>query len=165
MAIKIKNRHRLKQKDRRMVQQRIQEVFAESIIDEDAVIEKGRIDEKEILFIDNNPCFFKDDNTLFFTIPGILSLHPSKREVVVDMGAVRFVTNGADVMSPGIIDADKTIETGQQVWIGDEQHHKPLAVGIALIDGEEMIAADAGKAVKMKHYIGDQLWKKLQAIE
>ncbi len=165
MSIKIKNRHRLKQKDRRQVNDMIKNAFGESIIGDDATIEKGRMDETEIIFIDDIPCFFNEDEKLFFTVPGLLSLQPSKREVVVDMGAVRFVTNGADVMSPGIVDADPLIETGQQVWIGDEQHHKPLAVGVALIDGEDMVVADAGKAVKMKHYIGDQIWKKLQAIE
>lgn len=165
MSIKIKNRHRLKQKDKRRMQQMIQEIFAESVIDEDAVIEKGRMEDNEILFVDDVPCFFKQNDTLFFTIPGVLFLKPSKREVVVDMGAVRFVTNGADVMSPGIVDADHFILSGQQVWIADEQHHKPLAVGVALMDGEEMISAQSGKAVEMNHYIGDKLWKKLQTIE
>ena len=165
MSIKIKNKHRLKQKDKRKMLQMIQDIFDELIISDDAVIETGRLDEKQILFIDEIPCFFKEQEKLFFTIPGLLSLHPSKREVVVDMGAVRFVTNGADVMSPGIVDADDSIVTDQEVWISDEQHHKPLAVGIALMDGETMVAAQSGKAVEMKHFIGDQLWKKLQTIE
>jgi PUA domain protein len=81
------------------------------------------------------------------------------------MGAVRFVTNGADVMAPGIVDADASIEKGHQIWICDERHHKPLAVGIALLNGNEMISAEKGKAVKLKHYIGDGLWKKIQSIE
>jgi predicted RNA-binding protein (TIGR00451 family) len=74
------------------------------------------------------------------------------------MGAIKFVTNGADVMGPGIVDADKGISENDPVWICDEKHHKPLAVGIATINGEQMINKIKGKAVKVIHYVGDNLW-------
>ena len=77
---------------------------------------------------------------------------------MVDMGAVKFVTNGADVMAPGIVDADLDIEDGNSVWICDQQHRKPLAVGSALMNGEDMKNKSSGKAVKIIHYIGDELW-------
>ena len=75
------------------------------------------------------------------------------------MGAVGFVTNGADVMSPGIVDADPQIQPGDLIWIADETHNKPLGVGEALLTGEEMIANTKGKAIKNIHYIGDALWE------
>ena len=77
---------------------------------------------------------------------------------MVDMGAVKFVTNGADVMSPGIVDADENIIEGDQVWICDEEHYKPLAVGIAIMNGKQMISERQGKSVKIIHYVGDVLW-------
>lgn len=77
------------------------------------------------------------------------------------MGAIRFVANGADIMSPGIVDADNNIEEGDQVWICDEEHYKPLAVGIALCSGPAMIKENTGKAIQNIHYVGDDLWKKL----
>ena len=87
------------------------------------------------------------------------------RKVVVDMGAIKFVTNGADVMTPGVVDADPEILEGQQVWICDETHGKPLAVGIALVSGEEMVEQSSGKAVRLLHYVGDKLWTLIQSIE
>ena len=74
------------------------------------------------------------------------------------MGAVKFVTNGADIMAPGIVDADDTIAVDDSVWICDETHKKPLAVGIALKSGIEMVQQEKGKAVKMIHHVGDELW-------
>lgn len=81
-----------------------------------------------------------------------------KGYVVVDMGAVRFLANGADVMSPGIVDADPEIERDDIVIVVDEKHHKPLAVGISLISGPEMIKNNSGKAIKTIHHIGDAIW-------
>ena len=70
-----------------------------------------------------------------------------------------FVTNGADVMAPGIVDADIDIDENDQVWICDEVHNKPLAIGIANMTGEQMIAEKKGKAITTVHYVGDYLWK------
>jgi len=33
-----------------------------------------------------------------------------------------------------------------------------LAVGIAIMTGEQMIKEEKGKAIKIIHYVGDQLW-------
>ena len=74
------------------------------------------------------------------------------------MGAVKFVAKGADVMSPGIVGADSGIQEGDFVIIIEETHRKPLAIGKALISGEEMVERNEGKAVKAIHYIGDNLW-------
>ena len=64
------------------------------------------------------------------------------------MGAIRFVSNGADIMSPGIVAADENINPGDIVLIIDETHGKPLAIGISLITGEEMVENDSGKAIE-----------------
>jgi PUA domain protein len=39
------------------------------------------------------------------------------------------MASGADVMSPGIVEADPQIKEGDTVIIVDEKHHKPLAMG------------------------------------
>jgi PUA domain protein len=62
-------------------------------------------------------------------------------------------------MAPGVVDADRTMKAGDLVWVRDEKNRQPLAVGEALISGEEMIAAESGKAVKSIHHVGDNLWK------
>ena len=95
----------------------------------------------------------------FFTILGAMELLPKKRLVVVDSGAVRFIANGADVMSPGIVSADPEIEPGDLVIVAEEKHRKPMAIGRAIIPGKDM--RGEGKAVKSIHHVGDQIWKGL----
>ena len=82
------------------------------------------------------------------------SLKLQTKYVVVDMGAVKFVAKGADVMSPGITEADPNVQEGDLVIIVEETHKKPLATGRALISGPEMVENNEGKAIKTIHLLG-----------
>ena len=157
MSFKIKNRHRLKKRDIKDIEQQIEDEFFIKINLGDSV-ETGSIIDINVILVDNIPCFTVTNKKIFFTMQGLYRFKPKKNFIVVDMGAVKFVTNGADVMAPGIVDADKSIVENSQVWICDETHHKPLATGVALMDGQQMISESKGKAVKLLHYIGDSLW-------
>ena len=158
MSAKIKNRHRLKKREIRDIENEIQETFSGDFFDEKTSVEKGDVEGIRLVFVNTEPCFMIHENKIIFTLHGLSIYKPKENFVVVDMGAVKFVTNGADVMAPGIVDADKNINAGDQVWICDEKHHKPLAVGIAIINGEKMISEKKGKSVKIIHYVGDLLW-------
>ena len=65
-------------------------------------------------------------------------------------------------MAPGIVDADPSILKDDYVWICDENNKKPLAIGIALMSGEQMKQSKEGKAIKNLHYVGDELWNLTQ---
>ena len=161
MSVKIKNRHRLKRKEIRDIIAELKETFTSNFFDERSSVEKGDIEEVSMIFIDGEPCFMMRGNNIIFTLHGLYKYAPKGNFVVVDMGAVKFVTSGADVMSPGIVDADKNIEKGDQVWICDERHHKPLAVGFAIMNGEQMVSEEKGKSVEVIRYVGDKLWNLL----
>ena len=75
------------------------------------------------------------------------------------MGAVKFIINGADVMRPGITDIEDGIRKDDFIVIIDQNNKKPLAVGIALFNSEEMRALPKGKVIKTIHYVGDVVWK------
>jgi len=158
MTTKVKNRHRLKGKNIKEMQRNLRQTFATIFFDETTSIETGEIEDRTIIFVNDEPCFMIYNERILFTLHGLNKYQPKKKRVVVDMGAVKFVTNGADVMAPGIVDADTTIVEGDQVWICDERYRKPLAVGIALMDGEQMIAEQKGKAISLVHYVGDKWW-------
>lgn len=83
--------------------------------------------------------------------------------VVVDMGAVPHVCNGADVMVPGIVEVSE-FEAGKLVVVRDERHRKPLVVGEALMSSEEIRRACRGKAVRNLHYVGDRVWKLIKEL-
>lgn len=125
---------------------------------EDKVLEKISLDEYSLILVDGKPLLFEIDGQLFPTVRGALELELNKRIVTVDKGAVRFVSNGADIMAPGIVDADPDIKEGDLVIIIEEAHRKPLAIGRALLNGPEMVEADSGKAIKSITHVGDKLW-------
>ncbi len=112
----------------------------------------------EIILVDGRPLVMNIQGTYFPTLKGALELVINERYVVVDMGAVKFVAKGADIMSPGIVEADPNIKEGDLVIIVEETHRKPLATGKALISGPEMVENNEGKAIKTIHYIGDKIW-------
>jgi PUA domain protein len=158
MSLKIKNRHRLKSKDIRFIQDELKNIFNTSFFNEKSYVETGDFEGIQLVFINGEPCFMYHNNKLVFTLHGLNKFKPRQKYVIVDMGAVKFVTSGADVMAPGIIDADVNITEDDQVWICDETHKKPLAIGIAIMNGEQMIDEKKGKAIKTIHYVGDMLW-------
>ena len=110
------------------------------------------------ILVDGEPYIILIDEKPFPTLKAALANEIHGKKVTVDMGAIRFVSNGADIMSPGIVAADENINPGDIVLIIDETHGKPLAIGISLITGEEMVENDSGKAIETKHYVGDDIW-------
>ncbi|MGZ4864171.1 MAG: RNA-binding protein [Halobacteriota archaeon] len=124
---------------------------------------KGRLEVLEtsdhtLILLNGVPVALCIEKMPFFTVRGAIELNPQRHLVTVDMGAVRFIRNGADVMNPGIVDADESITPGDFVIIVDERHKKPLGIGTALITGTEMIQETKGKAVRIAHHVGDKVW-------
>ena len=85
----------------------------------------------------------------------VLKRFPS---VSVDMGAVKFVCNGAKVMRPGITSFG-SFKKGEIVVVKDQTHGKALAVGVALEDSEAAKAMTKGYVVENLHYISDKMWE------
>lgn len=83
--------------------------------------------------------------------------------VTVDMGAVKFVCNGAKVMRPGITGFD-SFQKGQIVLVKDQVHGKVLASGIALEGSDEARALSKGYVVENLHYISDKLWEAFKEL-
>lgn len=80
-------------------------------------------------------------------------------QVVVDMGAVRFVAKGADIMRPGIVGVPD-VKKNTVVQVVDEKNKKPLAVAKMKFSGSEIESMSSGNVVESIHYVGDEYWKK-----
>ena len=159
--MKIKSRHHLKGSDARKIVAAIEPFLSDPSSLRKASLELAETDDEiDLIFVDSRPLIMMMEGTPFFTVLGAIELKPSKKLVVVDSGAVRFIANGADVMNPGIVFADQDISMGDLVVIVEERHKKPLAVGRALVPGAEMHGE--GKAVKSLHHVGDQIWEGLE---
>ncbi|MFP8951799.1 RNA-binding protein [Natrialbaceae archaeon A-arb3/5] len=112
----------------------------------------------EVVLIDGEPQVAYFDEEPFPTVRGANAYDPERRVVTVDAGAVSFVSDGADVMRPGITEATEDISPDDLVVIAEESHGKVLAVGRARVDGAEM-AGDEGKVVDSLHHVGDELYE------
>jgi PUA-domain protein len=112
----------------------------------------------DVVLVDGEALVLYLDGDPFVTVRGANVLSPTKRVVTVDPGAIEFVSNGADVMRPGIVAADEAIAEGDLVVVDEETHGKVLAVGRALTDGADM-AGREGRVVESIHHVGDDLFE------
>ena len=103
--------------------------------------------------------FIRVDGKLFPFINYLAENNVPIQKIVVDMGAVRFMMSGADVMRPGIVKISETIEKDDIVAIVEETHGKPLSIGRAMYDAAEIQAKDSGKVVKTIHHFGDKFYE------
>ncbi len=158
MSVKLRNRHLLKKKEIKEILNEINTNFHSDFSFDNSSFEVGNLDQYKVVLVDGDIDFIIIEDKVAFTVRGLYKYNPTEHFVVVDMGAVGFVSKGADIMAPGIIDADINIKISDFVWICDEKHRKPLAIGIALMTGEEMKIQKTGKAIKNLHFVGDKLW-------
>jgi PUA domain protein len=117
----------------------------------------------DLVLVDGEPAvvYIEDEGgeqEPFLTVRGANEYPPERNVVTVDAGAISFVSDGADVMRPGIVDADAGIEAGDLVVIAEENHGKILAVGRARTEGDDMVGDD-GKVVDSIHHVGDDLYE------
>ena len=157
--IRIRKRKRMRSKEIKSVAEELNGLFGIQTFTEDDPLDITEGPDFNLLFCGNDILGMVYEEKPFLTVRGLHKFKPERRFITVDMGAVKFVTNGADVMGPGIIEADDGIAEGDLVWIRDERNLMPLAVGKALRDTEGIRAKEKGKAVMMLHYVGDKLWK------
>lgn len=78
--------------------------------------------------------------------------------VTVDMGAIKFMCKGANLMRPGIKSFTE-FEKDKLVCIVEESQHKFLAVGKAVTSSSELETMDKGEVLKNLHYISDKFWE------
>ncbi|NNM02297.1 MAG: RNA-binding protein [Nitrosopumilus sp.] len=96
-----------------------------------------------------------EDYLPFLSETKMLERFPS---VMVDMGAVKFMCKGANVMRPGIKKFTE-FEKDQLVCIIEESQHKFLAVGKAMVSSSELEKMEKGEVIKNIHYISDKFWE------
>lgn len=161
----IKQRHFIKSTEIKELKDDIlkqyDQQFVNSLFPKKARIEVILTEEGDTLFaINNEVTLWKSEKEGY--IPVLTQLLENKiqlKTIVVDMGAIRFVTNKADIMRPGITRIDPSIKKGDIVQIVDETHNRALAVGKAIYDAEVMEKMTEGKVIKNLHTVKkDPVW-------
>ena len=157
--IRIRKRKRLRNKEVKALAEEISAATGVPVFTEQDAVDRAESPDFDLLFVGNDIFGMILDGKAFLTLRGVLRYEPVKRYVTVDMGAVPFIANGADCMGPGIIEADPDIAENDFVWIRDVNNKRPLAVGISLRSGPELVKKLPGKAIRTLNTVGDKLWK------
>ncbi|MFQ6106961.1 MAG: PUA domain-containing protein [Thermoplasmata archaeon] len=157
--MKPRKRHRLRRKEVTRLADEIEQVLGCQAFSESDSVDMANLGSLDIIYVNGEVLGLIVNERPFLSVRGLLACRAKRRFATVDMGAVKFVYNGADVMAPGIIDADPLITEGELAWVRDERNLQPLAVGVALMSGKDMVAQDKGKALKSIHHVGDAIWK------
>ena len=157
-SLRVRKRHRLRQKEIQNLSSEIDASLGTETFDEGNTVDMAETPEFHVLFVDGASLGIVLEDEPFLTVRGILRYNATRRFVTVDMGAVPYVANGADVMGPGVVDADHTINEGDLVWVRDERNLRPLAIGRALVSATDMLGKPKGRVVSAIHHVGDKLW-------
>ncbi len=156
--LKFRKRHRLRQKEVAALAKDLDATLGTRTLSEGDIVDMAEGPGYDAVFVGGKVLAFVIDGKPFLTIRGLLKFGAQKRFVTVDMGAVKFVYNGADVMGPGIVDEDPEIKAGDLVWVRDVKNRQPLAIGRATVDALGMARKEKGKAIEAVHHVGDKLW-------
>ncbi len=153
-------RHFLKAKEVKSILRELSErlrVDFKQIFKSKIDLELVETDFTEIFLINGRPLLVRMEGKTFPTLAfnEIFALTP---KVVVDMGAVPHVCNGANVMAPGIVRFEGEFRKGDFVFVADEKHGKTIAIGEAVYDIDAAKKVAEGVVIKNIHFVGDKLW-------
>jgi PUA domain protein len=156
--MEVKSRHHLRSDEVREVEEQLADRLGVELDADTYELVELDGSEFDVVLVDGDPAVLYFEEEPFLTVRGANQYPPETRIVTVDAGAVSFVSDGADVMRPGIVDADEAISAGDLVAIAEESHGKVLAVGRAKTSGDDMVG-DEGKVVESVHHVGDELYE------
>jgi len=156
-------RYALSKRDRKEVIGELSSMYPRLRVGKEVVVELYEDRELgRILLFDGVPAFFLYKDKWFPHLKYLLKQGGLAAPcVVVDMGAVKPLLRGADLMAPGIKRVKKGFRAGDPVIVVEEKYEKPFVVGEALVDSDPIVQGSIkrGKVVKNIHRIGDKLWK------
>jgi PUA domain protein len=122
-------------------------------------LEKNR---KLLIHESNFAAVLIDDYILPFL--GNSKLIESFPSVLIDMGAVKHICNGANIARPGIVKFETFLQD-KIVVVKDKDHQKPLSVGISLYNSEIGMSLSKGHIINNMHYVGDKFWNLFKEIQ
>jgi len=115
-------------------------------------------DKHKVVSVNHEIMFFYHEDKLYPTMKLVLKQDLGLKRIVLDMGSIKFIAGGADVMRPGIVSIEDDVMVGDCVVMVDETHKKPFALGISKLSSAELRDASSGKVIKNIHYVGDDIW-------
>lgn len=151
----------LSKKDKKQLVKRLTELYPRFDASSIGNVEIAVEDDIKLYIVDSIPAFIDLDGML---IPHLkLLLRHGYREwlpyIVVDQGAVRPISRGADLMRPGIQEIPTEFKENSIVVIAEPSRQLPLAVHQSFYSSQEIAIMEKGRVTKKLHNLGDRFWK------
>ncbi len=116
-----------------------------------------------VYIVDGRPLIAESEEDVFPTL--LFEEQLSKQpKVVVDMGAVPYVCNKADIMGPGITEIQGEFRPKDLVTVLDIKNRRPIAVAEAIYDSETSAKTKKGKLFRNLHCVGDEVWAAIKDL-
>jgi PUA-domain protein len=159
-------RYFLKEKESRELLEKASHRFRVSlkqVFGEKTSVEVVETELGEVCLINGKPVLVATQGKVYPTLVSkeLFEMFP---RIVVDMGAVPFVCKGANIMAPGIRRFEGSFVKGDIVFVVDEKHGKPIALGEATYDVEEAKNVKQGMVIENIHYVGDSVWELIKDL-
>ena len=140
-------------------------------ISEEWKIELPKIKNLRFYHISDNEIIITGDSITAIKIDDRFLPHLSEIEllkkfphIIVDMGAIKFVCKGANIMRPGITKLTN-FNDGEIICVVEESSNKFLSVGIAKMSSDKANLTKTGIVVENLHYISDKFWETRKEIK
>ena len=116
---------------------------------------KGR---KYLFDLDQQISFFSYEDAF---LPSLMFIRKNPDHdiptVQVDAGAVKFVINGADIFTQGIVSCSRDFDEKSIIIVLNPQN-AALSIGYSLMNSANLLRKK-GKGILNLHYLGDKIWE------
>ena len=165
--MKVGRRHQVKARRAKELVIKISKILKNNFFD--AADKRTRIEvielspKSEFIILNNEVAFIQVEDEFFPTLLNTSSLDELPT-LTVDMGAVPYICNGADVMAPGLVKIVGDFTVGDVLVIVEERFSKAIAVAKALYAVKEVAEKKRGKIAINLHYVGDIFWENFKRL-
>ncbi len=161
-------RWKLSKKDKRRFLEEVKSAWPSAPLSNDIEVElisDKREGIQELYVVNGKPAFVRIEGRLVPLINYLLEVGTEwLPRVVVDEGAVRPITRGANLLRPGIVRVEGQFEKGDLIVILEPLRGIPIAVHEALVSSAELEGMEKGVVSKRLHYMGDRYWKYARSV-
>ncbi|OQR76610.1 eukaryotic translation initiation factor 2D-like [Tropilaelaps mercedesae] len=136
----------------------------EQVTQSKVVCHRGEI--IQVYSINGDPVAFEYLSKWFLTVYAVWKAPTAVPALLTWENVFRKLSNGADLMAPGVVvrdenrDAYLSLSKGDVVQIRVVGCSHAVAIGIMLMDGEELVNIQKDRAAQILQMYGDYLWKK-----
>ncbi|WP_338599349.1 RNA-binding protein [Sulfolobus tengchongensis] len=146
-------RHVMSSKDAKVFINKIKEKY--NIDVSNAKLEVGKEKKEVWYYVDGLLAFFDD---FIPTLCGVMKLKIAIPYVIIDEGAVKAVSRGADLFVPGIVEYDCECKEGD-IILAKTKTNLPVAILRVVMPKEKALSEKKGKFAETLHHVGDKLWE------